>query len=203
MMNMEVRILFILAAFAQWKMTFSVRSFSGRISEDVTFFHETFPVPPSMRAIIQVSVIVPRKFITKSRSYPLMGIYTTQDHINIREKCIDRPYGQLGNRNLHPGLTMNKHRSRPLTCELLPIIGLFEGIAPDLHFHGNIIVQDYFPRKFSFSFGFHCLRISSLRGLKYSIKIQSIKSQMKRLVLNCHPHSRAIVICNMVFILIY
>ena len=171
-MNMEVRILFVLAAFAQWNLTSSVKtSVSGEISEDITFIHKMFPVPPSKRAIIEVSVRVPGKFIRKSRRYPMMGIYTTQDHINIRKKCIHRPYGQLLNRNLHPGITMNQHLSRPLTCELIQtVIGLFEQNS-DLLCRGNIAVQDYFLRKFSFSFGFHCRRISSLRGLSYDMKI--------------------------------
>ena len=142
-------------------------SISDNISEDITFIHKTFPVPSSKRAIIQVKVRVPVKLVRKSRRYLMMGIYTTQDHIKIKKQCTHTRYGQLLNRDLHPGLTMSQNCSKPLTCEQFHYIRQFnEALCK-----GNITVQDYFPRKFSFSFGFHCGRISSLRGLSYDIII--------------------------------
>ena len=165
MMNMDVQIRFLLAAFTQWKLTFSMTaSLSGRISENVSFFHEAFPVPPSMRAIIEVGVLVPSNLVRKSRRYPMLGIFTTQNHVNIRKQCTRTPYGQVLNRYLHPGLTLDQNRSKPLTCELF-----YDNLQ--VICRGFITVQDYLPRKFSFSLGFHCGRISLLRGLVYAIKI--------------------------------
>ena len=185
MVSMEVRILFLLTAFIQWKLTLSVTTMiSGVISEDMPFIHKTFPVPPSERAIIEVDLLVKSRSIRKLRRYPMIGIYTTQDHINIRKQCVYRPYGQLLNRDLHPKLTMNQNRSAPLTCEL---------VYNNRHLlcQGNITVQDYFPRKFSFSFGFHCRRMSSLRGLKYDIKIH-VSNETSCLELSpsliCYPY---------------
>ena len=163
---MEVRILFLLTAFTQWKLTLCVNTMvSGVISDDLTFIHKTFSVPPSERAIIKVDLLVPSSSIRILRRYPMIGIYTTQDHINIRKQCIYRPYGQLLNRDLHPELTMNQNRSAPLTCELVYN-------NHQLLCQGNITVHDHFPRKFSFSFGFHCDGISSLRGLSNDIIIR-------------------------------
>ena len=94
----------------------------------------------------------------------MLGIYTTRDHINIKKRCIYTRYGQLLNRDMHPALTINKHHSRPLTCD--PFL-----FAYHLYCVGSIVVQDYIPRKFSFSFGCHCDHIGSLKGLDYYIRI--------------------------------
>ena len=132
LMNMEARFLFVLAVFTQWKVIRTVSNlgdfegitfrhkmfFSGEINEDVNFLHKTFPVPPSTRATIEVKVLVPNKLLRKPRRFPVMGIYTTTDHINIKKQCTHVRYGQLLNRDLHPGLTLHRYRSRSLTCNL-------------------------------------------------------------------------------------
>ena len=138
-------------------------SVSGEISEDITFLHKTFPVPPSMRAIIHVDVSYPERM---QEYYPMMGVYTTPDHINIKNQCTRIEYGQLGNKNLHPGLTSDQNVSTPLKCDTTR--------RDKLHCVGIITVEDFIPRQFSFSFGFHYDEItatSSLRGLVYKINL--------------------------------
>ena len=49
---------------------------------------------------------------------PVMGIYTTKDHINIEKQCIHTRYGQLRNRGLYQELTLDQQQSRKLKCEL-------------------------------------------------------------------------------------
>ena len=125
-------------------------SISSDITEHITFLHKTFPVPLSMRAIIEVDVSYPN---SSDRIHdPIMGIYTTHNHVNIKKQCSYVQYSQLGN--------------RPLKC-------LKEGLDT-IHCTGNITIQDYKPRSFSFSFGFNCDEIipdSSLERLDYNLTI--------------------------------
>ena len=80
---MGVRIIIILLFLTQCYWTCSVfrtTPVSGSVSEDIM-------VPPSVRAIIEVDV----SYLINSNRWgtilPVMGIYTTKDHINIREQC--------------------------------------------------------------------------------------------------------------------
>ena len=103
---MDVRIFVVLVFFStQLKLICSfTTSIAGEISDDVRFIYKTFPVPPSKRAIIEVNVSFPERYIVEQNQYPRMIIYTTKDHINIRsnKQCTQVGYGQLGNRkNAH------------------------------------------------------------------------------------------------------
>ena len=160
----KMRIFFGLLVLTQFELYFSVTvsSISGRISENVTFIHKTFPILPSKRAIIQVDVSYPDRLLGLYGKWPMMGIYTTQDHVNIRKRCTYFSYGQVGNRDLHPSLTFYLNYSRTLKCRL---------IAHNINCTGTITVQDYLPRKFSFSFGFNCYWNKSLQGLTYYLNI--------------------------------
>ena len=165
---MEIRILLLFEIIIQWKCCYSVSlltSISSEISDDVTFIHKTFPVPPSKRAIIEVDVSYP-----KNASYfPKLGIYTTQDHTNIRNRCQVSEFGQFGNGNLHPGITVQPREwTGPLTCRI-------DNTTNTIHCSGNITIQDFKPRNLTFSFGFKCKivwrYIVSLRGLLYKMRI--------------------------------
>ena len=164
---METRILSVFVVFTQWSWTHSItKSMSGVIFDDTSFFYETFPVSPLRRAMIEVDV---QHFIGSSRQeghYAMVGIYTTQDHINFKKRCTERLYGQLGNQYLRTGITTNTDESRHLICK--------NGLSNMLHCTGNITIQDFIPRKFSFSFGFRCDNVDasdSLRGLFYNMSI--------------------------------
>ena len=50
--------------------------------------------------------------------YPILGIHTIQDHINIEQRCTHVDYGQFRNKELHPGLTTAQNRSGSLRCEI-------------------------------------------------------------------------------------
>ena len=90
---MEVK-LFILLTFAQCKWIYPAHvSVSGEISEDITFLHKTFPVPLSMRAIIEVNVSYPDISRLQKGHYLRVGIYTTKDHVNIIKQCVDKDVG--------------------------------------------------------------------------------------------------------------
>ena len=141
-------------------------SISGEISENITFLRKTFPVPPSMRAIIEVDVSFPESSIRILGYNPMIGIYTTKDHVKIKKQCTYVPYDQLANGNLHRPIRLDESDIQPPKC-------LKEGLDT-IHCTGNITVQDFKPRKFSFTFEFYCDRItlkSSLKGLVYNISI--------------------------------
>ena len=80
-------------------------SISSDITEHITFLHKTFPVPPSMRAIIEVDVSYPN---SSDRIHDLiMGIYTTYNHVLIIKQCSYVQYTQLGNQGLHPTIRLD------------------------------------------------------------------------------------------------
>ena len=187
----------VLIVLTQWKFSHSLTIY-GQISNNVTYIHKSFTVPPSMRAIIEVSVSYPvRVYYYKSHRryypyYPVLGIYTTVDHINIRSQCIHTKYGQLLNFNLHPGITLDRHQSRPLKC--LP-----DNNTIGIHCIGNITIQDFKPRHFSFPFGFHCqdrCASWSLNGLVYRLTIYGQTNRTKCVTLSfesakdCYPYSQ-------------
>ena len=164
----------------QWKWTHSV-CVSGEISDDVTFIHKRFPVPPSKGAIIEVHVSYPLQSIREQGQNPTIGIYTTNNHANIREQCTHTRYGQLGNQNMHTEITLDESKVQPPKC--------LEEDLDTVHCTGKIKVQDFKPRNFSFSFGFYCDElnpVSSLRGLVYNLSIYMTNE------INCIPLPGAI-----------
>ena len=182
---MDVRILIWTLILIQRKS--HSMSISDVISEDVTFLHKTFPVPPSMRAIIQMDVSYPISSVKIPDNYPIMGIYTTNDHINIKKQCTYIRYGQLANQVLHPRIRLDGSDIQPPHC-------LKEGVDT-IHCRRNVTIQDFKPRNFSFSFGFFCSKInqvSSLKGLIYNISIHGQTNETKCIQL----HPRITNVCS-------
>ena len=73
------------------------------------------------------------------------------------------------------------HRIRLDESDIPPPECLKEGLDT-IHCRGNITVEDFTPRKFSFSFGFHCSEINpgaSLKGLAYKISIHEPTDKIK------------------------
>ena len=161
---MDLRVFIVLLGLLRCNWTHTVTTFlSGSVSEDVRFVHETFHIQPSKRARIGVDVSFPDRCSFWWIPEPVLGIYTTQDHVNIQKRCIERKYGQVGNRDLHPILELDHKMSRTLTCE-------YANYA--FHCAGNITVQDFIPRNFSFAFAFHCVHLHiTLKGLVYNMSI--------------------------------
>ena len=114
---------------------------------------------PSTRVIVEFSVSYLKS--SMRHKYPLMGIYTEYPKLNIEKRCSYQPYGQLRNENMHPFLRVGPYRTT--TCELSG--------ADTVNCRGRVTVQDYIPRDFHLTFGFHCHwpRIYSLKGLWYNI----------------------------------
>ena len=167
----------------------------GVISDDVKFIYQTFPVPLSMRAIIEVDVSYPD---ISAGPYPILGIYITQDHPNLKVKCSIKRFGQFGNTDMHPGITMDPYEARILNCNM-------ENTTNMLHCTGDITVQDFKPRNFSYSFGFQCFNCltCSLRGLVYNLKIYGQTNETHCVELSywtadiCYPYTQYGVFPNL------
>ena len=64
--------IFVFLGFINWTHAdYLTASASEFISKDITFLHETFPVLPSIGAIIEVDVYVQKRLINQS-SFPLI-----------------------------------------------------------------------------------------------------------------------------------
>ena len=142
---MDMTYLFVFTVFTQLQRTHSLTaSASGSTPRGKNFFHKKFPVPPAKYAMIEVDVLIPRDQVPKTTLF--MGIYTTEDNADIKRRCTHNQYGQLGNKNLYTVLRSYLDLSGPLSCRY--------NWALDCT--GEISIQDYTPRNFSFSFGFFC-----------------------------------------------
>ena len=154
---MDVRTFIFLVLLPPLNFTNSVHV-SGTIDQNIRFFYRKLPVPKSVRATINYVISYKQRF---SR-YPLMGIYTKFPKVNNDRHCSKIRYAQLRNENLHPHLKVGRYGTT--TCELS---------AGDytVNCRGRVTVQDYIPRNFHLTFGFHCDRQpgNSLKGLKYNI----------------------------------
>ena len=144
--NMEMRFLFVLAAFTHWHYSQSMTASISGSSFAWGFFYEPFPVPPAKWAMIDVDLDLD----SEHSLYPwlIMGIYTTKPYADVLRGCFLRQYGQLGNRLLFPTLVTYLDLARSLRCER----------NRSLRCKGKIPVQDYTPRNFTFTFGYPCDR---------------------------------------------
>ena len=186
----------MLLVLTQCKWTLSV-TVSRSVSEDVNFIYEQFPAPPSTRAIIEVDVYYPVDGYYENLNswyFPVLGIYTTQDHINIRTECSLNIYGQLLNYDLHPSITLDRDASRTLKCEN-------DNTTSTYHCTGNITVLDLKSRNFSFSSGFYCgyrCGSCSLTGLVYHLRIHEQTNETNCVYLDstkgCLPRFRFSVV---------
>ena len=93
---------------------------------------------------------------------------------------------------------MDSYESRILNCHV-------ENTTKMLHCTGNITVQDFIPRKLSFSFGFQCFGCfsCSLRGLVYHFKIYGQTNETDCVELSywtadiCYPYTQYGVFPNL------
>ena len=114
---------------------------------------------PSVSTTIEFNVSYNKNLVR--HEHPVMAIDTEYPKRNIEEQCSFIRYRQLRNENLYTYLRVGRYKGT--TCTLS---GNYTVTC-----RGTVNIQDYIPRKFYLSFGFHCntLRINSLQGLKYNI----------------------------------
>ena len=156
---MYVKVCMLLVILSQLSVTLSAHV-SGTITDDVKFFYRKFQGAPFIRASIEFNVS--HQLGSRDYYYPLMGIYTEYPSVNIEKRCSYMRFGQLHNENLHPFLRVGRYRTT--TCK--------SSGYDTVNCTGRVTVQDYIPRNFYLTFGFHCIKTSStdsLHGLEYTI----------------------------------
>ena len=144
---------------------------SDKITTDTDFYFHSLSVIPSKLSTIEFSVKFNINDIRvhcdskKISCYLYVDIYTTKDDRNLRTNCSNSGYRQLANEDLHSPLRPGSYRYT--TCKLDDVD------SEMLHCEGRIMIQDYKPRHYGFSFGYSCkyLNRSSLHGLLFNFTI--------------------------------
>ena len=134
---------------------------SHTISEDTTWYYRHLTTEPSLIAEIQFSIVsIDAPHTLK------FNLYTTEDKIKLQKNCSFQANGQLFNEHLWVPL-----RSTNNVC-LKDKNGL-------LHCTGKTIIQDFKPRRISFSFGNPCEfpHANSLKGLSFNITVSDQRNK--------------------------
>ena len=135
---------------------------SGTIDDDILFYYEELPAEPSKLATIDFR-------IWPSSDYVDFQLYTTTNHVNIERNCSFRLFSQVYN------IFMQERFAR-IDCS--------DGCQL------SRMIHDYIPRKFSFSLGFRCDDLKSLKGTRYKVEVvyqtnETSCSAMPDNILNC------------------
>ena len=153
-------------------------SLNGTIHDDISFYYQELLAEPSMRATIVYEITYN---LTDRDDYVDVQFYTTSKHENIDKKCTFRANGQALNNNMHFSNSLNTGCST--CCEI------YSGL---LQCKRGVSIQDYIPRKFSFSLGFNCNDASdkSLNGTTYTVDVfsqtnRTTCSAMPKTSVNC------------------
>ena len=131
---------------------------SDTILDDTKFYYRKLTIYPSKKVTIEFS-------LSHVGNGQILDLYTFDDNPYISRNCSYPRFGQLRNEDfiipLGPARTY-----RFLSCDFEDHI---------LECHGKTTVQDYKPRHFAFSFGFHCEENfnhpQTLKGLTFNITL--------------------------------
>ena len=142
----------------------------GQIKTDTEFYYHKLSKFPSKLATIEYIVSFNKTnlkllCLNGTRCVVRLDIYTSEDDQNLMTNCSNNGYGQLRNENLHTLLRPGTYRFT--TCKL-------DDVDVDmLHCNGRIMIQDYKPRHYGISFGFHCRELvrPSLLGLSFNLTL--------------------------------
>ena len=126
----------------------------------------------------------------------IMKHITFQQRIMLTKRCIHKHYGQLGTLRTQQGAfgpLRCFNYGKPSRCsDKISIINLIE--CEDLisfRCLGKQTIQDYTPRKFSFSFGFPCNSLGIVKKLNYRFTISATnETTCSKLLLGdtCQPY---------------
>ena len=144
------------------------------------FYFRKLPVTSSVCTIIEFNVSYPKM----SYKEPVINIDMTYPAINIQKQCSYRRYGQFYNKNLHEHLSVGQHETAKCESSGVDIMSC----------RGRVNVQDYIPRNFSQTFGFHCdwPRINSLQGLRYKVSVTKQSNETNSCMNYFHPKKTTI-----------
>ena len=128
---------------------------SGQIKTDTEFYYQRLSEFMSKMATIKYAIRFNKTNIrlhcvNGAKCIVRLDIYTREDDQNLRTHCSNNGFGQLRNENLHTPLRLRHEPYRFTKCTL-------DKIDPDvLYCKGGTTIQDYIPRHYGFSFGYHC-----------------------------------------------
>ena len=153
-------------------------TYSHTIAEDTKWYYQGLTTEPSLIVEIEYSIVC----IDAKESFKF-NLYMTEDHINLQKNCSFQANGQLHNENMWVPLRLGNFKEN--LC-LKDKNGL-------LHCTGKTVIQDFEPRRISFSFGKSCEypEKASLKGLSFNIGVskQSNKTDCvplyNRNIFNC------------------
>ena len=148
----------------------SERTVLGQIKTDTGFYYQKLSKFPSKVATIEYIVWfnktnIDLHCVKDVKCFVRLDIYTTEHDRNLRTNCSNNVFGQLRNENLNSPLKSGSYRFT--TCKL-------DDVDLDmLHCKGRIPIQDYIPRHYGISFGYHCRELvrPSLLGLSFNFTI--------------------------------
>ena len=156
----------------------------GQIKTNTSFYYRKLPTRPSKLAEIQYSV----RFANVNKTVSL-DIYTTEVDLKVKTKCSHNHFGQLRNEDLHTPMKPRSGPYRSTKCVL-------DINASVTHCEGRTTIQDYKPRNYGFSFGYHCKYLYEplLLGLSFNFTISEQTNKttctkvpnVEDVFLNCH-----------------
>ena len=135
--------------------------YSHTVTEDTTWYYKQLTTEPSLIVEIQFSIVsihVPHTI--------RLNFYTTEDKINLQENCSFQNNGQL----------LNGYLWVPLKPDNEDCLKDKNGL---LHCAGKTVIQDFKPRRISFSFGNSCKfpKEMSLKGLSFNISVSGQRNK--------------------------
>ena len=106
-----------------------------------------------------------------------LNFYTTEDKIKLQKNCSFQNNGQL----------LNRHMWVPLKPDNEDCLKDKNGL---LHCVGKTVIQDFKPRKISFSFGNSCKfpDANSLKGLSFNISVSDQRNKSECVPLQIRPN---------------
>ena len=140
-------------------------SYSYTITKDTEFYYKQLTTEPSLIVEIEYSIIFP---YVRDSTFKL-NVYTTEDNINLQKNCSFYTNEQLYNGNLWVSLRPGKYIH--YLC--------LEEETGFLHCTGKTVVQDFKPRRMSFSVSNGCeyLDKKSLKGLSFNISVSGQRNK--------------------------
>ena len=134
--------------------------FSGIIVENTTFFYKKFPT--SKLVTLEYNITYNKYLLGY---FPVLYIYTTENHSDLHTECISSDYGKLRNEDFWI----------PLNPRLIPYRQNTVCVEKQLKIHcsGKITIQENIPRKLSFSVGYECRKrnVFPVEGLEFNFLI--------------------------------
>ena len=149
--------------------------FSHTVTEDTTWYYQQLTTEPSLIVEIEFSIVC-----LDGPGSIKFNLYTTEDNVKLQKNCSFEAGSQLHNGNMWVPLrpqnkACRKNRNGLLYCT------------------GKTVIQDFKPRRISFSFGNSCESPdrNSLKGLSFNISASGLRNRT-----DCNPIHWILAVCS-------